>query len=389
MNNELPFNGAKLTEARELNERTMVSLAEEAGLSRVTISAYESGKQVPRPENLYRLATILGVKVSFFTAPSNAEKSKPTYFRSFAALTKRSRESALRRFELFQDLVEPVCATGLIVEADIPDYSIGASPEHLTELAICNHAMKLRKDWGLTNGPISSVTGLLDAHGIFVVRSSEFGDHNLGAFSEWGADGRPYICFCSDKHSAARANFTYAHELAHLILHREIPKAKFESLRYHKIYEHQADCFASEFLLPAQRFAAELPKFTLDYFLALKPRWKVSVAAMIKRCSQLGWITEADEKNLWIQYSRRGWRGHEPYDDDEMALEWDEPRLLTNAIRVLDEEGILTKEELYEQMTVPEDRLARMFGLRSFLRSRKTANSSLNRPTNVIMSNAA
>lgn len=388
MNNELSFNGAKLTEARELNERTMVSLAEEAGLSRQTISAYESGKLVPRPENLHRLAFILGVKISFFTAPSKAKKSKPTYFRSFAALTKRSRESAMRRFEIFQSLVESICATGLMLESDIPDYSIGTSPEYLTEQEICKYAMQLRKDWGLTNGPISSMTGLFDEHGVFVVRSSEFGDHNLDAFSEWGADGRPYICLCSDKHSVARANFTYAHELAHLILHRDIPKSKFESLRYHKMYEHQADCFASEFLLPAQRFAAELPKFALDYFLALKPRWRVSVAAMIKRCSQLGWITEAEEKNLWIQYSRRGWRGHEPYDDDKLALEWDEPRLLTDAITVLDEEQILTKEELCEQMTIPEQRLTRMFGLPSLFSRKKIVEMSRMQP-NIILSHAA
>ncbi|MDP4200374.1 MAG: XRE family transcriptional regulator [Bacteroidota bacterium] len=385
------FNGEKLTEARELNERTMVSLAEEAGLSRQMLSAYESGRLVPRPDNLYRLALILGVKESYFMTPSSI-KSNPTYFRSFAALTKRARESAVRRLDIFQSLAHSVCETGIVIEPDIPDYNLGDSPEQYTEKQIEKYADDLRRDWRLTSGPISSMSGLLEIHGILIA-CSMFGDRNLDAFSEWGQDGRPYIYLCMDKHSAARAAFTYAHELGHLLLHRQVPKKKFESRLYHKLYEHQADIFAGAFLLPAQSFAAELPKFSLDYFLSIKPRWRVSVAAMIKRCAQLGWITESEEKNLWINYSRRGWRNHEPYDEDSAALRVDEPKLLSEAIAVLNEEGILTTESLREDLKVPADRLAKMFNLDILrspnappLRSDDPFQRSL--PANVILSNS-
>ena len=67
---------------------------------------------------------------------------------------------------------------------------------------------------------------------------------------------------------------------------------------------------------------------TLDGLLALKPKWRVSVGAMIKRAAWLHLISAEQEQRLWIAWSRRGWKRREPYDEDLLV---EEPRTLRAA----------------------------------------------------------
>jgi Zn-dependent peptidase ImmA (M78 family) len=51
---------------------------------------------------------------------------------------------------------------------------------------------------------------------------------------------------------------------------------------------------------------------TLETFLGLKPKWGVSVAALIVRAHELGLITPRKYRTLFQRLSARGWRIHEP-----------------------------------------------------------------------------
>jgi hypothetical protein len=53
----------------------------------------------------------------------------------------------------------------------------------------------------------------------------------------------------------------------------------------------------------------------LATFIHLKNRWKVSAAAQIYRCSELGILDEHQILNLRKQLSANRWRKHEPFDD--------------------------------------------------------------------------
>ena len=66
--------------------------------------------------------------------------------------------------------------------------------------------------------------------------------------------------------------------------------------------------------------------------VALEDRWKVSVAAMIKRCEHLGVIDPNGVQRLWINYTRRGWRKSEPLDG---KLEKERPRVLRRSVELL------------------------------------------------------
>lgn len=152
----------------------------------------------------------------------------------------------------------------------------------------------------------------------------------MDAFSEWrNGDESPFILYGADKGSAVRSRFDIAHELGHLMLHRGLDPQTFAEPATHKRAEMQAHRFAGALLLPKLAFAREVFAATLDTFLRLKPRWRVSVATMIHRAGDLGLVGREQAKLLWIYLNRRGWRKHEPLDDD---LPVEAPQLLRHGL---------------------------------------------------------
>lgn len=74
-----------------------------------------------------------------------------------------------------------------------------------------------------------------------------------------GKDQTPFIILGTNKGVAVRRNFDLAHELGHLVLHRHIQFDLLSPEEY-KTIEHEADIFASEFLLPEEAFKKTLIK---------------------------------------------------------------------------------------------------------------------------------
>jgi hypothetical protein len=94
-------------------------------------------------------------------------------------------------------------------------------------------------------------------------------------------------------------------------------------------------------------FSSELFSLSLDGFLALKARWKVSVGAMIMRARQLDLISDQSAQRLWKYRATRGWRRREPLDlPTETPVE--EPRLLRRSIDLIISENVRSKNELLQ-----------------------------------------
>ena len=99
-----------------------------------------------------------------------------------------------------------------------------------------------------------------------------------------------------------RQRFTLAHELGHLVMH-DVPTEEMED---------EADKFASEFLMPEAQIQGQLHALSMRKLWELKSRWKVSMAALVKRAETLGCITASQTRYLWIQLSKSGYRLEEP-----------------------------------------------------------------------------
>jgi hypothetical protein len=76
---------------------------------------------------------------------------------------------------------------------------------------------------------------------------------------------------------------------------------------------------------------AEIANTTVDYFLSLKGRWRVAVAAMIYRCKELGILNADQVKYMWKQMNARSIRKREALDDAFAPFEADGTRLSRRA----------------------------------------------------------
>lgn len=305
-----------------------------------TVSKWEKGDQLPEPAALNRLSQCLGIPAAWFLKRPPNYGEHVCFYRSNASVTKEAQNIALVRLKW---LNEVSVALQHWIEWPLVNIPVFDEVNHLkiTDSDIEEMALACRQAWNLGLGPISDMVLALENAGVVCMRE-ELGFARMDGASRWfDTDNRPYVFLAADKANGVRNRFDAAHELGHLVLHRYVNDLEFA--RRYKEIERQAHLFAAAFLMPAESFAAEVMRPSLDTFLALKPRWKVSVAAMIMRCHQLQ-ITDDDYNiRLWKNYSARGWRSEEPLDD---KFDFEPIRLLPRAVKLLLDAGGLTKDAL-------------------------------------------
>lgn len=311
------FVPGRLRQAMQRGRKTATALAKDVGVADNTVSRYLSGQLVPRPDILRQIAVVLEEPIGFFLTPipPHIDNGSASFMRSYAAATRRARLSA----ESLKDRTREVVAyTEYYVEfppANFPSFQYGDDPAAISKRDIEMAATETRRFWGIGDGPIANVVRLLEHNGAVVVRI-DLGDETLNAFSQWGEpEQRPYIILGDGKKSAARSRFDASHEIAHMVLHRHLPREVVASPEGHKLIEKQANHFAGAFLLPAETFSRSVFLTTLSALKELKTVWGVSISAMIVRLRELELISDRQAKRMWEAYAP--WRkSGEPFDND-------------------------------------------------------------------------
>jgi Zn-dependent peptidase ImmA (M78 family)/DNA-binding XRE family transcriptional regulator len=352
----LGFVAERLVEAREARGLSITDLADLTGIAKQLISEYEKGKKTPSPESFSRLADKLNLPHRFFFKSPPQINREQIFFRSLSAATKKARLRAERRLNWFEEIIEYLTHFIELLPVNIPNYDIGNDPNIISLEDVEELALKCRREWGLGDGPISNVVRLLENNGIIVARQ-ELDATTLDSFSRWSSENIPIIVLGIDKRSAVRSRLDAGHELGHLVLHRSIDKLGGTRLA---IIEHQAFRFASAFLLPARSFVNDFSFPSLDVFLNLKLKWKVSIAAMIFRCKELSIIDDYQYSYLFKSYNKRGWKKREPY-DDEIIVET--PVFISRCIDLIINEKIQAPEDILNNLIWPNSDLEGLIGL--------------------------
>jgi Zn-dependent peptidase ImmA (M78 family)/DNA-binding XRE family transcriptional regulator len=357
------FVGERLRQAREARGVNQVVLGEMLGLTRQAISQYEQGKSTPAPTAMERMGAALGLPLHFFTKPMLESAPQQFFFRSMSAATKTSRQRVARRAEWVDEILRFAERLMHLPQATFPALG-AANPFELSDSDIEDAADSLRMHLKVGDGPISNLVWLLENHGGVVVRA-ELGDTKLDALSTWlpSAD-RPTFILGTDKASAVRSRFDAAHELGHIVLHRDVPRETMERIvaepAKFKRLESQAHRFAAAFLLPSGPFVEEASVLTLDGLRGLKSRWQVSIGMMIHRVATLNLTSEEGVRRLWMNYARRGWRRREPLDDQ---LKPEQPMLLRRVIEMLIEERAATREDILHELALAPFELEALVGV--------------------------
>ncbi len=352
------FNGECLKEAREACELTLTALARLAEVPKSSLSQYENGVHSPQLDVLERIAGVLKMPVRFFLQPNRSRELNTVFFRSNSYATKAQRTMAIARHKWLRDIVGYLRRFVVFPAVNVPECSEDWQRLRSVEIEVV--ARDCRRHWGLGDGPISDVVLLFENNGIVVARG-DLGADGLDGYSEWSSeDDTPYMFLGADKACAARSRFDAAHELGHIVCHRQVAPATLNSSPDFKRIEEQANQFAGAFLLPAETFTRDFNVPSVETFRYLKPKWRVSIALMIMRCSQLGILTDEGAKRLWIDYNRRGWRKREPLDD---SLLCEQPKFLCRSFDAILGSQLQTREDILANIPLPPAEIEKLSNL--------------------------
>jgi Zn-dependent peptidase ImmA (M78 family)/DNA-binding XRE family transcriptional regulator len=295
------FDPSRLTQARHAVSWTKKRLADELDISAAAVGQYESGVIRPRAEQLERIAQLLDVPADYFAVgrPRADVDAASCHFRSLRSMRAYERDQAVTYVEQLWELCHALELRVRLPETDLLDLSVSHSVEeddsaYSSLIAPAEAARLVRRRWGLGSDRVSHLVRTLEAHGILVGLLPFSDARRVDAFST-SHTPRPVMVLASDKTDVYRHRFTAAHELGHLVLHRNAQPGDVR-------HEREADQFAAEFLLPASRIEPQLPR-RIDFtrLISLQSYWGVSVEALLYRSRELGVISDATHRRARIK----------------------------------------------------------------------------------------
>lgn len=337
-------NGERLKVARLFRNMSISELAERTSVTRQAISQYEKNQITPKSEVLFQMISVLKFPLAFFTESNDTGSTitENTFFRALTSAKTLDLDTQKIKTEFVFDIYKFLSSYLTFPTLDLPqvDYS-GETPEIIAD--------SLRAYWNLWNKPVTNMVSLLEKKGI-IVSSMKTDSQKIDAFTQIRVEnGEKLFCVVlgSDKQSMVRRNFDAAHELGHIIMHKDFPDVKELEKDEFKSMENEANQFAAAFLLPRDAFFLDLVEPTkLNSYVELKKKWKVSIAAMIMRARQIERINPTQYQNLMKQLSYRKWRKCEPLDD---VWQVNRPQLFKKSISILIENEVLSSSQVVSE----------------------------------------
>jgi Zn-dependent peptidase ImmA (M78 family) len=126
--------------------------------------------------------------------------------------------------------------------------------------------------------------------------------------------------------------------------------------------EQEANEFAVALLMPAADIRPYFigRKIDLSTLAALKPEWRVSMAALLMRAHRLKFLSDNQHTYLWKQISARGYRLREP---PELDFEPERPELLPQIVRVHFDALGYSREDLAKFLNVRASELQDLYSV--------------------------
>lgn len=311
--------GSRVKEARDLRSLTQTQLADLVGVSHSAIALIESGRtQEPRPELIEAIAVATRFPFSFFEDDDEMEfPAGSLLFRARSDMLMREEAEARAWGGMVFRRVNRLARRMRMPAVTLP---------RLTDVAPDEAAAYARAALGLSpDGPVAHLINAAERAGVLVL-ALPIEMPRRDAFSVWAGDEslRPVVVIV-DGVPGDRLRFSFAHELGHLVMHQSRP------VRIQEI-EAEAGAFAEALLMPAEEIRSDFDTpVTLTKLAALKPKWGVSIQALVRRAFSIDVITKRQYHYLFQQLSVRGWRLNEP---ENLAVPIERPRAVRKMIEV-------------------------------------------------------
>ncbi|TKB53095.1 ImmA/IrrE family metallo-endopeptidase [Ferrimonas aestuarii] len=334
------FNPSRLKLARQRRQYTIKALSEKVGLTSRMVSEYEKERcsSIPPEKTVSAFAQALNYPESFFFEGELTDQieQKSVSFRSAKSMKASNMHAAIGAGIIGELLNSYFESKFQLVQPKLPEL-VGEDPE----LA----ASMLRSELALGEKSISNMVHILESLGVRVYSLDE-NTQAVDAFSFWKND-IPFV-FLNTKKSGERSRFDAAHELAHLILHKNDEVQGRDK-------EREADAFAAHFLMPKNTVLSRTNRFlTVSDVIKLKKNWKVSAMALIVHMKNVGAITEWHYKNLIIEASKLGLRTNEID-----GIERERSKLISKMLLILKKHGVGISD-IARNLSLPYDEVSSM-----------------------------
>lgn len=329
------FNQEMLVIGRESRGLTQSALARLLSVSQGKVSKIENGMLGASEDIVKRLSQTLNYPEEFFflTDPICGPGYGLIYHRKRQNISNKIRgkihsQINIRSIHLFR-LLRAVD----MIDSNIPLLDIDEYDGNVEKIA-----RTIRANWSLQRGCVKNLTKAIEDAGGIVIPC----DFETRLFDEetHKIQGRP-VFFVNAHIPGDRLRFTLAHALGHIVMHR-IPNPNMEK---------EADRFAAELLLPSREIGSSLTNLTLAKLANLKLHWKVSMASLLHRASDLKKISPGKARYLWMQIGKAGYRRREPV---ELDIPVEKPSLLQEIINTHLHELNYTVPELSQALAIHE-----------------------------------
>ena len=120
--------------------------------------------------------------------------------------------------------------------------------------------------------------------------------------------------------------------------------------------ENEANRFAAEFMMPEKEIGPHLRGLSIQKLAAMKPVWKMSMAAILKRSYDLGKTSVSMYRKLNTQISKYGFKTAEP-----VSIAPEEPTVLRDLINIHLKEHGYSRAELADLLLAGETRFSKFY----------------------------
>lgn len=286
---------------RELAARMSPSVSVQA------ISKYEAGKMMPSSRVLVGLGRALDVSLDFLMG-GQVEALEAVECRQHAGTSAKDRA---RAEVLITEQLENYLAIEFILELEpAPDPFGGLRADQIRSLEEAeNLANRLRRGWNLGQGPILSMTGLLESKGIKLIEADlpERFDGLACTVKLTGSRPDTEAIVLSSHAQIERRRLTLARELAERAIHSNVDS----DIRRDKAI----DRFAQALLVSGEHLRAQAGSnrhgFTYGELVRLKHMYGVSASVMLTRLREVGVVSAAALDRAFRGHFR-AWRRQEP-----------------------------------------------------------------------------
>lgn len=346
----MPFNADLLILARQSRGLSQSELAENCNLSQAMISKLE-GRLTSEPslDLLEKLSKVLNYPTDFFYENDRLYGLPPSVhagplYRKKANVTKKSREK-LEAILNIRILHLKRLLRSIDLEFDLPLLEL--DPDVYTPEEI---AAKVRQAWLIPKGPIHNLMEYIERAGCMVFLC-DFEDLSIDGVTMRLSELPPCI-FLNKNLPGCRQRFTLAHELGHIIMHRYPTGDDMEI---------EANKFASCFLMPADDIRPYLyGKLTINKLAQLKPMWLSSMSSILYRAGDIGAISMHQQKYLWIEMNKFGYKTKEPV---ELDIQTEKPANVDEILNLHSQELDYSPEDMQFLLKLSSEDLYRMYAI--------------------------